>query len=183
MSEPNAVACKQERTVGPIELFNQATNFGLQIGVCRWIAEFAWIESAQSERINGRSLHVDWYVDPNWTWSAMQSKIDRFFQVIANLVCVEDRNRVLGNRLHNRDDVDFLHAELAHAKWISLAVEHAVGAFDLARNHEHCGRIQPCACNSGNSIGSAGSGRDHADAEMVGNFGVGFGAHGAGLLV
>ena len=65
----------------------------------------------------------------------------------------------------------------------SVLVEHAVRALHLAGDKEHGRRIEPSAGNASDSVGAAGPGSDHADAEVIGSFGVSLGAHRAGLLM
>ncbi len=105
------------------------------------------------------------------------------FEVVADVGGVEDGDGVLGDGLDDGDDVDLLDAELAHAERLAVGGEHAVGAFDLSGEEEDGGGVEPGTGYSGDGVGASGAGGDHADAEVVGDFGVGFGAHGAGLLV
>ena len=113
----------------------------------------------------------------------MEREIDGLLHVIADVFRLENRDRVLGDRLDDGDDVHFLHAELAHAQRLAVLVEHAVGPLHLAGDEERRSRIEPCAGDAGDSIGASRPGGHHAHAEMIGGFGVGFRAHGAGLFV
>src|ERR1700730_17231862 len=103
--------------------------------------------------------------------------------MVANILGVQNRDSLFGDRLYHRDYIYFLQAKLTHAQWLAILVEHAIRPFDLARNNEHGGRVQPCTRNSGDGIGATRSGCDHAYAKMIGGFGVAFGTNSAGLLV
>jgi hypothetical protein len=70
-----------------------------------------------------------------------------------------------------------------HSKGPSLFVKHPIGALHLAGDNQHWRRIKPGTCNASDSVGAAGPGCNHADPEVVGNFGVSLGAHRAGLLM
>jgi hypothetical protein len=54
--------------------------------------------------------------------------------MIADAVRILDRHRVFGDRLNDRDDVDFLYAYLPDAERLAVGTEHAVGALHLARD-------------------------------------------------
>ena len=67
----------------------------------------------------------------------MKGKIDGLLQMVANFVRIENRDGIFRNRLYDRNDVDFLHAQLTHAQWPTIFIEHAIRPFHLARDKEH----------------------------------------------
>ena len=109
--------------------------------------------------------------------------MESLFHVVANLARFKDRNGIFGDRLNDRDDVDFLHAELAHPKRLSLPVEHPVGPLYLTRDTKHWRRVQPGAGDSGYCICASRAGGDHAHAEMIRRLGVCLSAYGTRLFM
>src|SRR5438270_3443388 len=113
----------------------------------------------------------------------MECDINSLFQVISNFIRIENRDRVFRNWLYDRYDIDFLHTQLAHTQRPPVLVEHAIRPFNLARNEQCRGGIQPRPRNASNSVRTTGPGGHHANAKMIGGFRVSLGTDGAGLLM
>jgi hypothetical protein len=113
----------------------------------------------------------------------MKRQVDGFFQVVADVGWFKDRNGVLCNWLYDRDDVNFLHSELAHSEWAAFFVKHAIRALDLSRDEQGWRRVQPSPGYAGYGVCTAGPGGDHADAKVIGCLCVALSAYGARLLV
>src|SRR5215471_11066373 len=95
--------------------------------------------------------------------------MDRLFKVIPDALWIEHRNRVLGERPRDRDDIYFLNAELAHTKRISVCVKHSIGTLHLSRNKQDRSGIEPCSSETRDGIRSAGTRGHQGNSQMVGS--------------
>ena len=142
------------------------------------------VEGAECAFFDGRGLDVERDVDPDGAGAAVEGEVDGFFEVVADVGGIENSDGVLGDGGDDGADVDLLNAELAHAERLAgKGVEHAVRALDLAGEEEGGGGVEPGSGDSGDGVGAAGAGSDHADTKAVGGFSIAFGADGGGLLV
>jgi len=96
----------------------------------------------------------------------------------ANRSRIVDHRGVFGDRLDDRNDVDFLQAQLPQT-----AVSLQVGAFDLTRDEHDWRRIDPSAGQPGQAVRAAGTRGDERHAQSAGHFRECFGADGAGVLM
>src|ERR1700747_44538 len=101
--------------------------------------------------------------------------------MVADVVGVENRDRIFCNWLDDRDNVYFLHAKLTHAEWPTVLIKHAIRPLNLTGKKERWRRVQPCSRDPGHSVGATRPGCNHADAQMIGGFGIALGANGTGL--
>ncbi len=182
-------ACRcQRRAAGASDLCNSldhAGDFVLEVGIGDRGFVLGRVEAAQRAGIwDGGGLHIERDVDPDGAGAAVQREVVSLFELVADVEGIEHDCGVLGDRLDDRHDIDFLHTELAHAERLAGdRVEHAVGTLDLAGEEERGGGVKPGAGDAGDGVGAARAGGDERDAEAVDGFGVAFGAHGGGLLV
>ena len=95
----------------------------------------------------------------------------------------EDGDGVLGERRHDRDDVDLLHTDLANAHRRAIGVEHAIRALDLARDEEGRSGVEPRAGETGDGVRAAGASGQQGKTEMVGRLRIVLSGDGARLLV
>ena len=182
--QTDAVAGKEQRPLGLIQLFDQQADLLLQIRIAGMLLQLRRIKAAQCRGVvDGRGLHIERNINPDRAGTAVEGEINGLLHVVADLLRIENSNRVLGNRLDDGDDVHLLHAELAHSQRPLVFAEHAVGALHLAGDKQRRRRVQPRASDAGDRVGAARAGGDHADAEMAGDFGISLGADGAGLLM
>ena len=110
-------------------------------------------------------------------------QVDGLLQVVADARGVQHGHRVLGDRLDDRDDVDFLHAQLPHAERRAIGGEHAVGALHLTGEKQHGVESSHAPATPVMALVPPGTGGHQGDAEIVGGLGVVLGRDGAGLLV
>jgi hypothetical protein len=73
------------------------------------------IEAVQVGGIDQSGLDVDRHVQPHWPRPAGLCEPQRLFEQIAHVQRIGDHRREFGDRLHHRNDVDFLIAQLAQA--------------------------------------------------------------------
>src|SRR6202034_2602130 len=106
------VTREKQGAFSAVQLFKQAPDFVLQRPIGGRLLQLRGIKAAQSRWLsNRRSLDIERDIDPHRTGAAVEGKIDSHFQMVANVVGIENRDRVLRNRLHDRDYVYFLHAK------------------------------------------------------------------------
>jgi len=103
--------------------------------------------------------------------------------MVPDALRVDDRYRVLRDRADDGDDVDLLHAELAHAAMAAGRVEHPVGPFDLSGDEEARRGVEPRAGDARHGVRSAGAGRQQGDTETVRRLRIIFCGDGARLFV
>src|ERR1035441_9247345 len=77
-------------------------------------------KSFQGRLVNRRGLYIERDIDPHRTGTAGARKIQRFFEMEADGLRVDDGYSVLRDGRHDGHDVDFLHAHLADAEGIAL---------------------------------------------------------------
>ena len=137
MGQTDAIAGKKQRAFRLIQLLDQASDLFGHVCIGGTIFEFRGVECAQGGGIfNWGGLNIERDVDPHRAGAAIESQIDRLLKVVANLAGFKDRDGVLGDRLDDGDNVNFLHAELEHAQRTAVFREHAIRALDLAGNEE-----------------------------------------------
>ena len=112
----NAVAGQEQGTLGAIDKLDGLRDLGLQVAPCRRLGDFAGIEAGEVLGIDRRRLHVQRDVDPDGSLSSASGQMHGLFQVVADRGRIRHRHRVLGDRLHDGDDVHFLGAELPYAQ-------------------------------------------------------------------
>ena len=135
-AQADAVAGKEQRALARVEGLDRTADFLCDIGRSVDCGSGARTRPgrrrAELRLVDGRSLHVERDVDPDRARAAVQREVDGLLQVVADVGGLEDRHGVLRDGRDDGADVDFLHAELAHAERLAGGIEHAVGALDLA---------------------------------------------------
>ena len=152
--------------------------FGRRSGAVPAAGKFARIECRQGRLVQFGRLHVQGDVDPDGSGPAVFGQVDCLVEMVSNRLGIVDQHGVLGDRLNDVDNVDFLKAHLTNA-----AARQQIGPFHLAREDQRGDRIEPGADHSGDGVRAAGSGRHQGDAEIAGVLRVGVRGDGTGLFV
>ena len=179
----DAIADQKHWTFGFVELvYRRGYSFSeVRTGRC---FELCGIKTTQGRGIVERcGLDIERNVDPDRTGASVKCEIERLLHVIADVGGFEDCDGVFGQRRYDRNDVDLLHAYLANAHRRAIGVEHAIRAFDLTRDEEGGGGVEPCTGEPGDCVRAAWAGCQQGKAEMVGRLRIILGADGARLLM
>jgi len=166
--QAKAVTRQQHGPLGTIQRFDDFGDLGIQRIGSRWRLRTS--EAGERRLIDRRRLHVQRDIDPHRSGTSALGEIKRLFEVVADALRIVDRDRVLGDRLDDGDDVHFLDAHLPDTERSAIRTEHAIGTLHLPGNEDARRGIEPRPSHAGDRIRASGSRGDQADAEMVGAF-------------
>ncbi len=166
-----------------VQLLYSFCDLGRQCGFVEERFEFRRLKANQRLFIDRGGLYVDRYVNPDWTGPPGKRQMSCFLEMISNGIRIGYGHGIFRQRLHNRNDVQFLNPPLPHPQRCAVSREHPVRPFNLSREKEAGGGVEPCPREAGDRIRSAGSGCNHGYTEVIRRLRVILRGYGAGLLV
>src|SRR5580704_4398718 len=102
MRQAYTVTGEEQRPRSVVQLLEQALHLLFEGTVGARDGQLRWVKAAQSSGLlNGRSLDIERNIDPNRTGTAVEGKIDSLLQMVANVIRVENCDRILRNWLYD----------------------------------------------------------------------------------
>ena len=152
----NAVTNQKQGSFG---VFDQRVDlFNLFAQIDRRCWHLWWDKRRKIFGINRGCLNIKRHVQPDWTIASIFHVPKGFFETTTNVLRPINGHRIFGDRLDQRDDVNFLNTPLPNRTTID-----GIGPLDLTRNNEQRQRLDPCAGYRGDQVGGAWSGGHHSN--------------------
>ena len=126
---PNAIADQQYRALCLIQKAYQLFNLFAQLRSGPVFFRLWDLVAGEFSFVDHGCLNIEGNINPNRAAPARASQENGFLQMIADSFGLLDGNGVLGDRIHDRYDIDLLNTQDANAR-----IPFQVGSFNLAGN-------------------------------------------------